>query len=33
MRRVVTEDEIKRAIFAPPENTRAFFRGRVGGAV
>src|SRR6266568_1790413 len=28
MRRVVTEDEIKMAIFTPPETTRAFFRGR-----
>jgi len=28
MRRVVTEDEIKMAIFSPPETTRAFFRGR-----
>ena len=28
MRRVVTEAEIKRAIFAPPEDTRAYFRGR-----
>jgi hypothetical protein len=29
MRRVTTEDEIKAAIFNPPETTRAFFRGRV----
>jgi proteasome accessory factor PafA2 len=28
MRRVTTEDEIKTAIFNPPETTRAFFRGR-----
>jgi proteasome accessory factor PafA2 len=28
MRRVVSEDEIKAAIFSPPETTRAFFRGR-----
>ncbi len=28
MRRVVTEADIKRAIFAPPEDTRAYFRGR-----
>jgi Pup amidohydrolase len=28
MRRVTTEDEIKSAIFNPPESTRAFFRGR-----
>src|SRR5712671_792724 len=28
MRRVSTEDEIKAAIFNPPETTRAFFRGR-----
>ena len=28
MRRVTTEDEIKIAIFNPPETTRAFFRGR-----
>ncbi|MEO5717830.1 MAG: proteasome accessory factor PafA2 family protein, partial [Chthoniobacterales bacterium] len=28
MRRFVTESEIKRAIFAPPEDTRAYFRGR-----
>jgi Pup amidohydrolase len=28
MRRVVSEDEIRRAIFSPPETTRAFFRGR-----
>jgi Pup amidohydrolase len=28
MRRVVNEDEIRRAIFSPPETTRAFFRGR-----
>ena len=28
MRRVVSEDEIKAAIFNPPETTRAFFRGR-----
>ena len=27
-RRVVTEAEIKHAIFAPPEDTRAYFRGR-----
>src|SRR5438046_8660433 len=28
MRRVVTEEDIKRSIFNPPETTRAFFRGR-----
>jgi proteasome accessory factor PafA2 len=28
VRRVVTEDDIKMAIFHPPETTRAFFRGR-----
>src|SRR5947207_3811868 len=28
MRRVVSEEDIKRAIFNPPETTRAFFRGR-----
>lgn len=28
MRRIVSEDEIRRAIFHPPETTRAFFRGR-----
>lgn len=28
MRRVVSEAEIKAAIFAPPETTRAYFRGR-----
>jgi Pup amidohydrolase len=28
MRRVATEEEIKTAIFNPPETTRAFFRGR-----
>ncbi len=28
MRRFVTEAEIKRAIFSPPEDTRAYFRGR-----
>ena len=28
MRRVVSEEEIKSAIFSPPETTRAFFRGR-----
>jgi proteasome accessory factor A len=28
MRRVTDEDEIKSAIFNPPETTRAFFRGR-----
>jgi len=28
MRRLVSEEEIKRAIFAPPVETRAFFRGR-----
>ena len=27
-RRLVSEDEIKSAIFTPPETTRAFFRGR-----
>jgi proteasome accessory factor A len=28
MGRFVTEAEIKHAIFAPPEDTRAYFRGR-----
>jgi proteasome accessory factor A len=28
MRRMVSEEEIKHAIFHPPETTRAFFRGR-----
>jgi len=28
MRRVVSEDDIRNAIFSPPETTRAFFRGR-----
>src|SRR5262249_52757114 len=28
MKRVVSEDDIKLAIFTPPETTRAFFRGR-----
>ena len=28
MRRVATEDEIKQAIYQPPDSTRAFFRGR-----
>ncbi|HEY2800308.1 MAG TPA: depupylase/deamidase Dop [Chthoniobacterales bacterium] len=28
MRRLVSEEEIKRAIFTPPPNTRAYFRGR-----
>lgn len=28
MRRIVSEDDIRRAIFQPPETTRAFFRGR-----
>ena len=28
MRRLVSEDEIRHAIFQPPETTRAFFRGR-----
>ncbi|MHA3770125.1 proteasome accessory factor PafA2 family protein [Verrucomicrobiota bacterium sgz303538] len=28
MRRLIEEDEIRRAIFHPPETTRAFFRGR-----
>lgn len=28
MRRIVTEDDIRLAIFNPPETTRAFFRGR-----
>ena len=28
MRSIVSEDEIKSAIFAPPETTRAYFRGR-----
>ena len=28
MRRFIKEDEIKHAIFSPPETTRAYFRGR-----
>jgi Pup amidohydrolase len=28
MRRVVTEDDVRRALFTPPEGTRAYFRGR-----
>jgi len=28
MRRILTEDQIKSAIFLPPESTRAYFRGR-----
>jgi len=28
MRRFVSEDDVRRAIFNPPETTRAFFRGR-----
>ena len=28
IRRLVSEEEIKTAIFTPPETTRAFFRGR-----
>ena len=28
MRRVASEDDIKLAIYSPPETTRAFFRGR-----
>ena len=28
MRRIVSEDDIRRAIFYPPETTRAYFRGR-----
>jgi proteasome accessory factor A len=28
MQRVLREEEIKTAIFNPPESTRAFFRGR-----
>ena len=28
MRRLANEDEIKSAIFNPPDTTRAFFRGR-----
>ncbi|MEA3210722.1 MAG: Pup amidohydrolase [Chthoniobacter sp.] len=28
MRRIVSEEEIKQAIFQPPDTTRAFFRGR-----
>ena len=28
MRRFITEEDIKQAIFQPPETTRAFFRGR-----
>src|SRR5436305_2192519 len=33
MRPVTTEDEIKSAIFNPPETTRAFFRGRAVAGV
>ena len=28
MRRIVTEDRIRHAIFEPPSTTRGFFRGR-----
>ena len=28
MRTIVSEEEIKSAIFTPPETTRAYFRGR-----
>ena len=28
MRSIVSEEEIKNAIFTPPETTRAYFRGR-----
>jgi Pup-ligase protein len=28
MRRITSEEDIKTAIFSPPETTRAFFRGR-----
>jgi proteasome accessory factor A len=28
MRRIVSEDDVRRAIFQPPETTRAYFRGR-----
>jgi proteasome accessory factor A len=28
MRRFITEDDVRKAIFQPPEGTRAFFRGR-----
>jgi proteasome accessory factor A len=28
MRRLVDEEQVKHAIFHPPETTRAFFRGR-----
>jgi proteasome accessory factor A len=28
MRRFVSEDDVRHAIFSPPESTRAFFRGR-----
>ncbi len=28
MRRIVSEDEIRHAIFQPPDTTRAYFRGR-----
>ena len=28
MRRFVAEDDIRNAIFSPPETTRAYFRGR-----
>src|SRR5690606_34035329 len=28
MRRLISEDDIRHAIFQPPDTTRAFFRGR-----
>ena len=28
MRRVVTEEDVRHALFHPPEQTRAYFRGR-----
>jgi len=28
MKRLVTEEEVRRAVTAPPEDTRAYFRGR-----
>jgi proteasome accessory factor A len=28
MRRFISEDDVRKAIFQPPDGTRAFFRGR-----
>ena len=28
MRRFISEDDVRKAIFQPPDTTRAFFRGR-----